>query len=89
MSPKGAQNDPQLSLRRATNKPKHELKSVTLLVFQVCGYSPKYHIPGNRVVPRDTEPKDCRLDRQSIRAACEASLRRLQTDYIDLYQLHW
>ena len=32
---------------------------------------------------------DNHLDRSNILAAADASLRRLQTDVIDLYQLHW
>jgi aryl-alcohol dehydrogenase-like predicted oxidoreductase len=33
-------------------------------------------------------PNDGRLSARHIRAACDESLRRLQTDHIDLYQMH-
>jgi aryl-alcohol dehydrogenase-like predicted oxidoreductase len=40
-----------------------------------------YHSTGAR-------PNDSRLSAVHIRRACEDSLRRLQTDHIDLYQMH-
>jgi aryl-alcohol dehydrogenase-like predicted oxidoreductase len=40
---------------------------------------------GNRTGPR---PNDTGASRKHIFDACEASLRRLQTDYIDVYQVH-
>lgn len=37
---------------------------------------------GTKVSPASTEP-------ETLVAHCEASLRRLQTDYVDLYMVHW
>lgn len=39
--------------------------------------------------PMGPGPNDKGLSRQHIMAGVEDSLRRLQTDYIDLYQAHW
>ena len=38
--------------------------------------------------PVGTGPNDAGLSRHHLVRACEASLRRLNTDYIDLYQVH-
>jgi aryl-alcohol dehydrogenase-like predicted oxidoreductase len=39
-------------------------------------------------MPMGPGPNDAGLSRQHVIAGCEASLRRLGTDHIDLYQLH-
>jgi aryl-alcohol dehydrogenase-like predicted oxidoreductase len=51
-----------------------------IIASKVTGRSPLNYV-------RDGEPLS--FDRKNITAAIEGSLKRLQTDYIDLYQLHW
>ncbi|OIO71030.1 MAG: NADP(H)-dependent aldo-keto reductase [Zetaproteobacteria bacterium CG_4_9_14_3_um_filter_49_83] len=51
-----------------------------ILASKVCG--PTAWVPHIR-------QGKARLTRQQIVQACEDSLKRLQTDYLDLYQVHW
>jgi aryl-alcohol dehydrogenase-like predicted oxidoreductase len=51
-----------------------------VLVFTKCGRVPQK--PGGEEITNSLEPA-------SIRRECEASLRRLRVERIDLYQFHW
>ena len=53
------------------------------------GNRPKVIVATKVMGPMGTGPNDTGLSRAHIAQAVEASLRRLQTDYIDLYQAHW
>ena len=58
-----------------------------IIAGKVTGPSPKSWIPPNRspAMPAATT----RMNRESIRAAVNGSLKRMQTDYMDLLELHW
>jgi len=60
------------------NKPRHTVFVAT----KVTG-------PGHGWFTPPVRDGKTALDRRQIVSACEDSLRRLQTDYIDLYQTHW
>lgn len=67
-----------------------DIRSELIIATKAMGFSKSSETVANRFVPKLTEPyPDSRLTRESILQACDGSLRRLQTDYIDLYQLHW
>ncbi len=60
---------------------KRKNRDKVILASKVCG-------PGRDWIPH-IRNGGTQLDRTNIKTAIEQSLKRLQTDYLDLYQLHW
>ena len=62
-----------------------------VIATKVAGFFPNSPVAAARSypdAPMDPAP-DCRLDAASVKDAVHASLRRLQTDHVDLLQIHW
>lgn len=60
-----------------------------VLATKVAGYMEASPVAAARTTPPAAPPPDCRLDTASVTAACDASLRRLGVDHVDLFQIHW
>ncbi len=61
---------------------KHQPRDSVIVATKVVG-------PGHGWFSSPVRRGKSMLDRRQIFDACEASLKRLDTDYIDLYQTHW
>ena len=72
-----------------------DLREKVYVATKVMGYSKASHIPSGRdpsaqyLAGNSQDKHEARLDAESIQRAVDASLARLQTNYIDVYQLHW
>jgi aryl-alcohol dehydrogenase-like predicted oxidoreductase len=64
-------------------------RSEEILGHLINGMRDKLILATKFSVPTDSQdPNSGGTSRRTVIAACEASLRRLQTDYIDLYYIH-
>ncbi len=64
---------------------KRKKRDDIILATKVAGRSNMSYMRSGMKSPA----KETRLSAEQISFACDNSLKRLQTDYIDLYQIHW
>jgi aryl-alcohol dehydrogenase-like predicted oxidoreductase len=62
--------------------------SETICGKAMAGRRTRFVLATKCTMPMGNGPNDRGASRKHIREACDASLRRLGTDYIDLYQIH-
>jgi aryl-alcohol dehydrogenase-like predicted oxidoreductase len=65
------------------------IREKLVIATKVAGFIRASDSPSHRYDPPREGKMPARHDAESVLSACEGSLRRLQTSYIDLYQLHW
>ena len=63
-------------------------RSDIVIATKIAGFGASERITSNRFSGGSSTVAG-RLDRRSVVTACDASLRRLKTSHIDLYQIHW
>jgi len=68
--------------------PKGEAERMIGAILKENGQRDEVVLATKFYLPASDRPNDRGGSRQHIMRACEASLRRLQTDHIDLYQMH-
>lgn len=67
-----------------------EWRKKIVLATKVAGFMGSNELLLGRLEDKSSAPVGVvHVDYNSVKQACNASLRKLQTDYIDLYQIHW
>ena len=84
----GQGNSEEIVATAIKNIPRHKLQILTKYGLKWDGDDGQFYFKSKKNNGRDIDIYKC-AGKESIIKECEDSLKRLGTDYIDLYQIHW